>query len=86
MPYAEFRQWQIYYAIEPFGWHDAEYHTASILAMLYNVNRGKGKAKEAKDFVRNMVKAVLSELKEQPRLEDMTPEQVKAQIKKDFGI
>ena len=93
MPYPEFRRWQLYDLIEPIGWPDNEYRTAAILTMLYNANRGKGHAKNVKDFMRNNLDDILKELlnlQTQEELEVMPAEQKReyllAQIKKDFGI
>jgi hypothetical protein len=42
----------MYYELEPFGEERADYRTASIVQMLYNVNRSsKSKALELKDFL-----------------------------------
>jgi len=47
-----FRGWEMYYELEPFGELRADYRAASIVQMLYNINRGKGqKALPLKDFV-----------------------------------
>lgn len=91
MPYAEYRAWQIYYLIEPFGFHNDEYRTAIMLTMQYNANRGKGKAKQVKDFYRDMPAEIMKQFAtEPPELDGMTFDQrreyIKAQIKKDFGI
>lgn len=93
MPYSEFRRWQMYDLVEPIGWPDAEYRTAVVLAMLYNANRGKGRAKDVKDFMRNNLEGILKELRtlqKQEELETMPAEQKReyllSQIKKDFGI
>ncbi len=90
LPYPEFRAWQMFYAAEPWGWWNEEYQLAALLSMLYNINRGKGKAKDPKAFMRDTVKAVLSELKEAPDLSQLSFEEqrelVVKQIKKDFGI
>jgi hypothetical protein len=91
MPYAEFKRWQIYYLLEPFGWHDEEYRTAIALTMFHNANRGKGKSKKVKDFYRDMPSDILSHFQDTPReLDGMSYEQqrefIAAQIKKDFGI
>ena len=90
LPYPEYRSWELFYLIEPFGFVNDEYRAAAQLAMMYNANRGKGKAKDVKDFMRDMQKAVLEEIKEQPDISDLPLEQQKEilirQIKKDFGI
>lgn len=38
----QFRRWQHYAALEPFDEIRDDLRTASIVAMIYNVNRGKG--------------------------------------------
>lgn len=91
LPYPEFRSWQIYYLLEPWGWENLEYLAGSVLAMLYNVNRGKkGKAKEPKHFMRDMEAALLKQLKEMPDIDNMPNEEKREhlirQIKQDFGI
>lgn len=91
LPYPEFRRWQIFYTVEPWGWWQDEYQTAALLSMLYNANRGKNKSKPPAEFMRKMVEEVLKELTEPvDPTENMTHEQkreyIKAQIKKDFGI
>jgi len=87
MPYRDWYAWRLYDLLEPFGWQNDEYHFASLMAMLYNVNRGKkGKARDAKDFMREMLPAILKELEEKPDLSTLTREQIVAMIKKDLGI
>ena len=86
MPYPEYRSWEMFYIIEPFGFHNQEYLNASNLAMLYNINKGKGKTKETKDFMRDIPKAILSELKEKKPMPELTREELIKIIKKDFGI
>lgn len=49
---AQFREWQAYYELEPFGEVRADLRAASITQMLYNVNRGKNqRALPLKDFL-----------------------------------
>lgn len=48
----EFSQWMNYYADEPFGPVRDNLHAGMVTAMLYNANRGKGKAAmSAHDFL-----------------------------------
>lgn len=87
LSYPEFRSWQLFYLLEPFGFEDREYRTASQLAMLYNINRGKGKAKDAKEFMRDMKKVVIDELSRifsEPK--KLTPEEIAELAKRTFGI
>lgn len=87
LPYPEYRSWQMFSLLEPWGWQNEEYHFAALMAMLYNTNRGKkGKARDAKDFMRDMREAVLKELAETPDVNQIPREVLIAQIKKDFGI
>lgn len=37
----QFREWEHYAALEPFNEERQDYRIASIVAMLYNINRGK---------------------------------------------
>lgn len=47
-----FREWEIYYELEPFGEMPANYRAASICQLIANVNRGKNqKAYKLEDFV-----------------------------------
>ncbi len=47
-----FREWRAYFDLEPFGEERADYRAASIVAMLYNINRKRGtEAKPVRDFV-----------------------------------
>lgn len=38
----QFRAWEMYAEMEPFGEERADFRAASIVQMIYNVNRGKG--------------------------------------------
>lgn len=66
LPYPEFRRWQLMYMLEPWGWQDAEYRTAAILAKLHNANIAKrSDAKAPAFFMRDMEKEILKELRRQ---------------------
>jgi hypothetical protein len=55
MTYEEFKSWQAYYLVEPWGFHDREYRTASLLAQMWNVRVQKRQnIKQVKDFYRDM--------------------------------
>jgi len=86
LPYPEFRAWQIYYLLEPWGWHNDEYYAALNLAMLYNINRGKAKVKEPKEFMRDMQGELLKQLKSERDITEMSKDEIIKQVKKDFGI
>ena len=93
MPAQEFYEWQLFYMLEPFGWHDREDRTASIMTMLYNTNVDKkSKAKKPSDFIRDMpklvVNAIKSELnkrKAEQKFENMTAAEKKRYIAQFFG-
>lgn len=60
IPYPEFKSWQFYYLLEPFGFEDREYRTASILSKLHNTNVSKKKdLKKPGYFIRDMPKEIL---------------------------
>lgn len=88
MPYPEYREWLIFYLIEPWGWLNEEMNTARLLSMLHNIHAKK--PKPVKDFIRDMVAGLLEALKPKPDLDDMTLEEKKILIaqavKRDFGI
>jgi hypothetical protein len=86
LSYREYSDWQLYYLLEPWGWPNEEYAISTILAMLYNANRGKGKAKDVRDFQRRMLESALKELAEPIDPAEMPREELVKLIKKDFGI
>jgi hypothetical protein len=91
LPYPEYRSWQIYYMLEPWGWHNEEYLAAAQIAMIHNTNVAKTKdAKKPSVYMRDMEKDVLEEIKSPVFVDDeMTEteiESIRAQVKKDFGI
>jgi hypothetical protein len=92
MPYPEFKTWQLFYQLEPWGWHSLEYYAAVLYAMLYNANRGDKKSKKPKDFYRDMESFLLDKISEddtEDKLKDMNPDErrayILAQVRKDFG-
>jgi hypothetical protein len=93
MPASEFMRWQLFSIAEPFDWHNDEYRTGVILAMLYNANRGKGKARNAEDFMRDIAKGIenaTDQVETEIKVDEMSEEERRkfllARIKKDFGI
>jgi hypothetical protein len=85
MPYAEFYSWQLFYRLEPWGFERAELHKAEILAMLYAINRGKGKVKDVADFMPDRLKGILADIARDVIPEELTREQLIARIKRDLG-
>ena len=87
LPYPEYRSWELFYMIEPWGFENDEYRTAVILAMLHNLNQvKKNKMKQPKEFMRDMQGEVLRRIQPRPDLSEYTREQIIELIKKDFGI
>ena len=54
--------------------------------MQYNVNRGKSKAKEPSDFMRDMSGELLKQLEQKQDTNELSRDDIIALIKKDFGI
>jgi hypothetical protein len=81
MSYQEFKSWQMFYLIEPWGWYDREYRTAALLAMMVNVNKGKkGKNKTEQDFMRDMPSLVEKAYHDQSSQEAMREKLLTANI------
>lgn len=59
LSFEEYQSWKLFYLLEPWGWHDREYRTATMLAMLNNVNASKrNQQKRETDFIRDMPKLI----------------------------
>jgi len=94
MSYEEYRDWVLFYSLEPWGWHNTEYILGSILAMLANVNRGKkGKAKKPTDFMRNASKELdkaIAKLETEKKFETMSDAERKDFVRQQafnlFGV
>jgi len=83
MPYEEFASWQVYYMLEPFGFHDNEYRTAVLLTMLANVNASKkSQQKKVSDYVRNMLK-LLEKTDHEMKLEEAVGEKYRTASKQE---
>ena len=89
MPIGEYTSWKYFYMLEPFGWHDREYRTGALLAMLVNVNRSKkDKVRSASDFSRTtkeMFEGIMGYLRRkglESKYKEMTREEKKAFIRK----
>lgn len=59
LPFEEFTAWKTFYKLEPWGWHDREIRTASILTKLHNMHVSKrSDVKSPKDFYTDRLKAM----------------------------
>lgn len=86
MPYPEFRRWQLYFELEPWGFVESEYQTAALLTMLHNVNSTRKQQKGIQHFVRDMLKGILDSVKEPTAPTELSREELIKLIKKDLGI
>ena len=77
--------------LEPWGWHNEEYLTAAIVSMVHNTNVSKKRdAKKVSEFMRDMQKALLKEVKDEiivdTEMDEADKQRMIEQAKKDFGI
>jgi hypothetical protein len=94
LSFEEYSSWRAFYQLEPWGWHDEEYRTSALLAMMVNVNASKRKdAKNVKDFFRNMLslteKAYLQvehEANMREKYRNATKEERMRMIASTFGV
>jgi hypothetical protein len=88
MPYPDYRDWQLMYMLEPWGWPDREFRMAAILAKINNAFISKSsQAKKPDYYMRDMEKGLLdklAELKTENHVEDMDPEERKAYLIKNM--
>lgn len=87
LPYPEYRSWQIFYLLEPWGFENDEIRAASLLAQIHNVNVSKrSDLQKPAAYMRDTQAEVLKRLQAPPDISKMTREELLAQIKKDFGV
>lgn len=86
MPYPEYKIWQLFYLLEPWGTPLFDSALSQVLAMLHNTVAGKGKARPPKHFLPDRLKQLLSALQEVPEPAELSREELVKQIKKDFGM
>lgn len=86
----EYRDWELMYLLEPWGWQNQEYLVGKILSgMFYIANKGKKKFLP-KDFMRDMLSYY--EVKEVPTKEerdayiDEHRDELRTEIKRQFGL
>jgi len=81
LPGEEFESWQLFYMIEPWGWHDNEYRTGAVLAMLNNVNISKKKdIKKEVDYMRDMPDLIMKAYRNMGTKDKMREKLLKASI------
>lgn len=66
LPYPEYKNWQLFYSVEPWGWYPQEYRLARLLALLININRSKNTPLvQPEDFMRDINKVIQEKEDEQ---------------------
>jgi hypothetical protein len=64
LPYPEYKSWQLFHMIEPWGFADREYRTAALMAQMYNVRvQKRSQAKKVTVWMRDTHKQVLAHLR-----------------------
>ena len=57
MSYPEYKRWQLFYNIEPFGFVNDEFRFSAIMSQIYNAQVGKqNRVKKPTYWMRNMIK------------------------------
>jgi hypothetical protein len=88
LSYPEYRSWQLFYLLEPWGWENEEINTVRIIAMIHNA--ASQTAKAPSEFLRDPLNEILNQLKEKSNLEDLPLEERRKKIlqavKQDFRI
>lgn len=79
LPYPEFLKWRLMYLLEPFGW--GAHH-----ALLYNINRASGNAKDEDELMKDRATAIFEELQEKPDLAEMPKDELIKMAKQAFGM
>ena len=73
LPYPEYKRWQLFYSVEPWGWEIEEYRLAKLLALLININRPKNTPPvRPGDLVRDISKVIQEKEDEQSMMEEYT--------------
>lgn len=65
LPAPEYRDWQLMYLLEPWGWHNLEYLASAIMAMILNVNVKESDRKKSGYFMREMKNIIIKASLEQ---------------------
>jgi hypothetical protein len=82
LPAPEYREWELFYMIEPWGWQNTEYLASAIMTTLLNLQVKKKDQKKPTHFIRDMAGGILKQLeaqrvqrKEQEKIASMTIEE-----------
>lgn len=92
MPAPEYRRWELFYMIEPWGWQNLEYLFGKLMSVIaaFSGRTQKGKNVSAKDFMRDDIAGVKGELEIEAMIEGKSDEEIremkKAMAKQAFGI
>lgn len=85
MPYPDYRDFQLFYMLEPWGWENEEYLSSAIQARIYNATIRPKDRKGQDFFMRDRVKGIidhLAQLSKENHLDRMKPEERKAFVLK----
>lgn len=69
MPEPDYRSWELYYLLEPWGWPDREYRTAAIMTAVFNA-QGPKRPREISEFIRDMEAEILAYIENEMNQED----------------
>jgi hypothetical protein len=90
LPYPEYHDWELFYMLEPWGWHNEEYLMSMIVAMVHNIQVKPKSQRKQSYFIRDMKKLISEKINSTPDTSEMTFEErrefTKNQVIRDFGI
>jgi hypothetical protein len=92
MPATEYHRWELFYLIEPWGWHNTEYLFGKLMSVIaaFSGRTQKGKKISALDFMREDIAGIKGELEIEAMIEGKSDEEIremkKEMAKRAFGI
>jgi hypothetical protein len=85
LPVSEYRKWQLFYILEPWGYHNTEFLFGKLLAVLYTLASHDKTNYTAKQFMRDNTKIAT-----EPDMSEMTTEErheyIIMRAKEAFGV
>jgi hypothetical protein len=87
LPAPEYRKWELYYLVEPWGWHNTEYLTAKIEAALFEIATKGKKSFTPKQFMRDLTNVNVTPSPEEiAEYRKTHRDELIAAAKRDMGI
>jgi hypothetical protein len=94
LPAPEYHDWELFYALEPWGWANTEFQVAEIMALILRGQVSKKKdIKKPQELMRDPVKEIMKQTQQidlRKKLENMTPEERRDYwlpiVKHDMGV